>query len=68
VRCLLLPAVLHLLGERTWWLPGWLDRILPRVNVEGTTTIEPEPALAPNGAVNGEVRAGRREGVGARGS
>ncbi len=36
VRCLLLPAVLHIVGERTWWIPGWLDRALPRLNIEGT--------------------------------
>ena len=36
VRCLLLPATLHLLGESTWWIPPWLDRRLPRVNVEGS--------------------------------
>jgi putative drug exporter of the RND superfamily len=36
VRCLLLPAVLHLIGKRTWDIPGWLDRVLPRVNIEGT--------------------------------
>ena len=36
VRCLLLPAVLHLIGERTWWLPAWLERALPRLNIEGT--------------------------------
>jgi putative drug exporter of the RND superfamily len=36
VRCLLLPAVLHLVGERTWELPSWLDRLLPRLNIEGT--------------------------------
>ena len=30
VRCLLVPAAMVLLGERNWWLPGWLDRILPR--------------------------------------
>ncbi|MHB8233331.1 MAG: YqgE/AlgH family protein [Solirubrobacteraceae bacterium] len=36
VRCLLLPAVLHLIGPRTWALPGWLDRLLPRLNIEGT--------------------------------
>jgi putative drug exporter of the RND superfamily len=36
VRCLLLPAVLHLVGERTWWIPAWLDRVLPRLNIEGT--------------------------------
>jgi putative drug exporter of the RND superfamily len=37
VRCLLLPAVLHLVGERTWQIPAWLDRILPHLNIEGTT-------------------------------
>ncbi len=36
VRCLLLPAVLHLVGARTWRIPGWLDRVLPRLNIEGT--------------------------------
>ncbi len=36
VRCLLLPAVLHLVGERTWWLPAWLERALPQMNIEGT--------------------------------
>jgi putative drug exporter of the RND superfamily len=36
VRCLLLPAVLHLVGKRAWWIPGWLDRMLPRLNIEGT--------------------------------
>jgi RND superfamily putative drug exporter len=36
VRCLLLPAVLHIVGERTWLLPVWLDRLLPRLKIEGT--------------------------------
>jgi RND superfamily putative drug exporter len=36
VRCMLLPATLHLIGRITWSLPGWLDRLLPRVSVEGT--------------------------------
>ena len=35
VRCLLVPAVMVLLGERAWWLPGWMDRLLPRVSIEG---------------------------------
>ncbi|MDA0136894.1 MMPL family transporter [Solirubrobacter deserti] len=35
VRMTLIPALLALLGERAWWLPGWLDRVLPRVDVEG---------------------------------
>jgi putative drug exporter of the RND superfamily len=35
VRCLLLPATLFLIGKATWWLPEWLSRVLPRVNIEG---------------------------------
>jgi RND superfamily putative drug exporter len=34
IRVLMLPATLQLLGERTWWFPGWLDRILPRFALE----------------------------------
>jgi len=37
VRCLLLPAALHLVGGRTWWMPAWLARLLPRLNIEGST-------------------------------
>jgi RND superfamily putative drug exporter len=35
VRMLLVPATMELLGDRNWWLPRWLDRILPEVDVEG---------------------------------
>jgi RND superfamily putative drug exporter len=35
VRMLLVPATMELLGDKNWWLPKWLDRILPRLNVEG---------------------------------
>ncbi|MFI1866539.1 MMPL family transporter [Streptomyces jumonjinensis] len=35
VRMTIVPAVLALLGHRAWWLPRWLDRILPNVDVEG---------------------------------
>jgi RND superfamily putative drug exporter len=35
VRMTLVPAVLALLDRRAWWLPGWLDRLLPNVDVEG---------------------------------
>jgi RND superfamily putative drug exporter len=35
VRMVLIPSVLYLLGERAWWLPKWLDRLLPNVDVEG---------------------------------
>ncbi|MFF4508023.1 MMPL family transporter [Streptomyces sp. NPDC001401] len=35
VRMAIVPAVLALVGDKAWWLPKWLDRILPRVDVEG---------------------------------
>ena len=35
VRMLLVPATMELLGARNWWLPRWLDRLLPNLNVEG---------------------------------
>jgi RND superfamily putative drug exporter len=35
VRCLLVPAVMVLLGRANWWLPGWASRALPRVGIEG---------------------------------
>jgi RND superfamily putative drug exporter len=35
IRCLLLPAVLSIVGARTWQVPAWLDRLLPRINIEG---------------------------------
>jgi len=36
VRLTLMPALMHLIGTKAWWLPSWLDRILPNVDVEGT--------------------------------
>ena len=35
VRMTIVPAVMYLLGSKAWWLPRWLDRILPDVDVEG---------------------------------
>ena len=35
VRLILVPATMELLGDANWWLPGWLDRILPDINLEG---------------------------------
>ncbi len=35
VRMLLVPATMELLGDRNWWLPKWLDRLLPKIDVEG---------------------------------
>ncbi len=43
VRLLLVPAVMYIFGPKSWWIPRWLDRVLPRINVEG----DPEPAATP---------------------
>jgi putative drug exporter of the RND superfamily len=60
VRCLLVPAVMVLLGKRAWWLPRWLDRVIPHISIEGEDYFaardaakrdvkapEPEPEPAP---------------------
>jgi RND superfamily putative drug exporter len=36
VRMLLVPATMTLMGKANWWLPRWLDRVLPHVDLEGT--------------------------------
>jgi RND superfamily putative drug exporter len=60
VRCLLLPAVLHLVGKRTWAIPSWLDRALPHLNIEGT--VLPAEGDADHGApASGARRSGRPE-------
>jgi len=52
VRMLLVPATMELLGDKNWWLPKWIDRILPNIDVEGPHEVavdqpeeerEPEP-------------------------
>ena len=57
VRCLLVPAVMTLLGRSNWWFPRWLDRIVPNFSIEGAEWFRerdareaeqrPEPAGAP---------------------
>lgn len=42
VRMVVAPAVVTLLGDRAWWLPGWLDRVLPNVSLEGRRETRPE--------------------------
>jgi RND superfamily putative drug exporter len=42
VRMVLVPATMELLGDRNWWLPGWLDRLLPAIHVEGHEVTDEE--------------------------
>ncbi|MEZ5124992.1 MAG: MMPL family transporter [Thermoleophilia bacterium] len=46
VRMVILPGVMHLLGDRAWWLPGWLDRLIPNVDVEGAALERKHPHVA----------------------
>ena len=56
VRMLLVPATMELLGDRNWWLPRWLDRILPRIEVEGTGDDTSRRSRRPRRSVLAEVR------------
>jgi RND superfamily putative drug exporter len=49
VRCLLVPAVMALIGRAAWWIPGWLDRFLPRISVEGHGYFDERDGLAADG-------------------
>jgi RND superfamily putative drug exporter len=55
IRLILVPATMAMLGDLNWWLPRWLDRVLPHVEVDGgvpVTPAGPEPAAAsPRGRV-----------------
>jgi putative drug exporter of the RND superfamily len=47
VRMVLVPAAMGLLGQRAWWLPSWLDRLLPTIDLEaadheGDEFLDPE--------------------------
>jgi len=60
VRLVLVPATMKLLGDANWWLPAWLDRLLPKLDLEGAGNTlhlhdEPDPDL---GAPKQPVRAG----------
>ncbi|MCC6382381.1 MAG: MMPL family transporter [Dehalococcoidia bacterium] len=48
VRLVLVPATMELLGDANWWLPRWLDRVLPHLHLEGPVQVE-QPLTAPAG-------------------
>ncbi|WP_404389362.1 MMPL family transporter [Humibacillus xanthopallidus] len=60
VRMTLIPAVMNLLGDKAWWLPRWLDRLLPDVDVEG------ESLTRARAAQRGPDEARELEGSGVR--
>jgi putative drug exporter of the RND superfamily len=46
IRTVLVPAVMHVLGRANWWLPAWLDRVLPRLHVEPANARRVGPSRA----------------------
>jgi RND superfamily putative drug exporter len=52
LRTLLVPAVMHLSGRANWWLPGWLDRILPPLSIEPATEPPTPPTPTPAGVTH----------------
>ena len=62
VRMTLLPAFLTLMGEKSWYIPRWLDRVLPNITIESPHEREPAPGVgkpAPAGpAVSQTARGG----------
>ena len=51
IRMILVPAVMSLLGRHAWWIPRWLDRIMPNLDIEGSAHLarvsqQEEAALA----------------------
>ncbi len=48
VRVVLVPATMTLVGNANWWLPGWLDRVLPTVDIDGHSVLPPDagPGIA----------------------
>jgi len=45
VRMVLVPAIMELLGRANWWMPSWLDRVVPNLGVE--VDVEPPPTAGP---------------------
>ncbi|MGH3681230.1 MAG: MMPL family transporter, partial [Natronosporangium sp.] len=60
VRMTLVPAVLALLRQRAWWLPRWLDRLLPNVDVEGDKLRIARERAAAEARIPEPASAGRR--------
>jgi putative drug exporter of the RND superfamily len=51
LRTVLVPALMHLIGDRNWYLPAWLDKITPQVSFEPADEVEPDsdPVLVGKG-------------------
>jgi RND superfamily putative drug exporter len=43
----LVPATMRLLGDANWWIPGWLDQLVPNLDIEGETRLPAEELEQP---------------------
>ena len=57
VRMVLVPAVMQLLGSRNWWIPDWLERILPRLDVERVAAAGAESGSGVRGSLERSAQA-----------
>jgi RND superfamily putative drug exporter len=56
VRCLLVPAIMVLLGKWAWWMPGWLGRLVPHISIEGEDYFaKRDAALAADGPQSRDI-------------
>src|SRR3954465_10377970 len=55
IRLALVPATMSLLGDLNWWLPRWLDRLLPHVDVDAAVPVTPEEPVAGRSDVEGQA-------------
>ena len=58
LRTVLVLAMMHLFGDANWWLPGWLDRRLPNLDIEGESLQKTHPD-SPQNALTSEETASR---------
>jgi RND superfamily putative drug exporter len=45
IRLILVPATMELLGDKNWWMPKWLDRVIPHLDIEGSHAATPAPVV-----------------------
>jgi RND superfamily putative drug exporter len=60
VRMILVPSVMSLLGAHAWWMPRWLERVLPQLHLEGSEAAAPAPEPPRRGAGASMVASARR--------
>jgi putative drug exporter of the RND superfamily len=63
VRCLLVPALMLLMGRVNWWMPNWLERVVPHVSIEGAEFFQARDSAGHGGG--GPLAAGAGAGAGA---